>query len=342
MRKFISLLFLVTATMGTHAQEITSQENQAKEDSIFNVKISEEAHYAEVTIDYITKDDKDVNAQEMDARRLLQAHIIEIFSKRFNMNNEDVQEIWDVIDDKCQNVEIKRGDLFSVFSYITKDAFKGLFGRKKLKPLTEQDSLILFGPKEKVALPKAEPLVAAKTEPETVAEKEQTVEEVKEAVEVKAEVAEVKVAVAEKAEVAEAVIEKAEVKAEKVVEEVKTVVEEIKAEVKPEVKAQVTEQPEVIVPDLCQTMIAKENFQALMGFLDQEKTYGKLFFGGINNMQNLEKCYVVILDKNTGKIVGVLDKGKGNRMNFMTRQQDRHDNYTREGYRKIFVQEIKK
>lgn len=315
MRKFISLLILLSANIGIHAQEVTSQENQAKEDSIFNVKISEEAHYAEVTIDFLMKDDKDVSAQEMDARRLLQAHIIEIFSKRFNMNNDDVQEIWDVIDDKCQNVEIKRGDLLSVFSYITKDAFKGLFGRKQLKPLTPQDSLILFGPKEKEVLPVAEPLVAEKTESNTKTDNNEIAEEKSETLKVE----EVKTVV-----------------------EVKTIPEVTEPEVKIEKKTNEPKQEAVEIPELCQTIIAKRDFQALMSFLDQEKTYGNLFFGGMNSMQKLEMCYVVILEKSSGKIVGVLDKGNANRLNFMTRKQERHDNYTREEYRKIFVQELKK
>ena len=39
------------------------------------------------------------------------------------MDPKDVEEIWDVIEDKCQNVVIKNGDLFRVCTYILKDAF---------------------------------------------------------------------------------------------------------------------------------------------------------------------------------------------------------------------------
>lgn len=309
MRKIALLLFLSVSVIGSYAQEIINEEIRAKEDSIFDIKVSEQAHYAEVTIDFITKDDKDVDAAEMNARRLLQTHVIEIFSKRFNMNNQDVQEIWDVIDDKCQNVEIKHGDLLSVFSYIAKDAFKGLFGSKKMKPLTPDDSLILFGPKEKVVLPKVEPVVTEK-------------EETTEMVETKAEVK--------------------NVTETQVVEEEKTETVAAEPEVKPEVKVLEPEPKEVVVPTLCQTMIAKENYQLLMQFLDQEMTYGRLFFGGLNRMQRPEKCYVVIFEKATGKIVAVLDKGESNRMNFMTQKEDRHDNYGRGEYGKIFIQENNK
>lgn len=62
---------------------------------------------------------------------MLQAHVIEVFAKRLHMEPKDVQEIWDVIDDKCQNIVVRKGDLFRVFSYIVKDAV-GL-GRKKPK-----------------------------------------------------------------------------------------------------------------------------------------------------------------------------------------------------------------
>lgn len=300
MRKIASLLFLLAAIVGVHAQEITSQENQAKEDSIFNVKISEEAHCAEVTIDYITKDDKDVSATEMESMRLLQTHIIEIFSKRFKMDNKDVQEIWDVIDDKCQNVEIKRGDLWSVFSYITKDAFTGLFSKKKMKPLTPQDSLALFGPQKTgdIVLP-TDSVEEMKTE---VKEEEVKIEETK------------KVVVADDNDKAED-----------------------KKEEKPELEVK-----EVVIPELCQELIAKESFDPLMKYLEGEKTYGKLMFGGAGSMQKLERCYVVIFSRTTQKIVAVLDKGESTRMNFMTKKNDDYRQYDRKQYGMIFVQEYNK
>ena len=313
MRKFVSLLFLLAIIGSTRAQEVTSQETQAKEDSIFNVKISEEAHYAEVTIDYITKDDKDVSATEMESMRLLQTHIIEIFSKRFKMNNKDVQEIWDIIDDKCQNVEIKRGDLWSVFSYITKDAFSGLFHKKKIKPLTPQDSLILFGPQ------KTENIISS-TNPT-----EKTKVEVKEEV-VKTETEQV--AITEN---------KTGTKQVAITEDKKETEQTVAAEEKkePEIK-------DVVIPELCQKIIAKETFHPLTQFLNQEKNYGNLVFGSSRDMQRIEKCYIVILSKTTQKIVAVLDKGESGRINFITKKHDDHRLYDKKQYVVIFIQEYNK
>lgn len=131
--------------MSIYAQELSEQELQAKEDSVFSIKFKEQAHYAETVIDMITEDDAKVSAARQQSMLLLQTHIIEIFSKYFKMTNQDVREIWDVIEDKCQNVEVKRGTLWRVFTYMAKDAFKGLIGGK-VKDLSEEDMEILFGP----------------------------------------------------------------------------------------------------------------------------------------------------------------------------------------------------
>ena len=301
MRKFVSLLFLLAMIASTHAQEVISQETQAKEDSIFNDKISEEAHYAEVTIDYITKDDKDVSATEMESMRLLQTHIIEIFSKRFKMSNKDVQEIWDIIDDKCQNVEIKRGDLWSVFSYITKDAFAGLFHKKKIQPLTPQDSLVLFGP------PKTEKIVSSTNPTENT-----------------------------KVEVKEEVV-KTETEQVTVTEDKKETEQTVAVDEKKE-----TEIKDVVIPELCRKIIAKETFHPLTQFLNQEKNYGNLVFGSSRDMQRIEKCYIVILSKTTQKIVAVLDKGESGRINFITKKHDDHRLYDKKQYVVIFIQEYNK
>ena len=44
MRKFGLFLILSVLSIGIHAQELTEQEAQAKEDSIFNLKFSGSSH----------------------------------------------------------------------------------------------------------------------------------------------------------------------------------------------------------------------------------------------------------------------------------------------------------
>ena len=97
--------------------------------------------------------------------------------------------------------------------------------------------------------------------------------------------------------------------------------------------------PEVSVPELCQNIIAKENFDTIYRFLQQEKTYQRLMYGTAKTMQRPEKCYIVLTDKTTGALVAVLDKGQSDRMNFVTKKMDHFRNYQGGNYKAIFVQE---
>ena len=96
---------------------------------------------------------------------------------------------------------------------------------------------------------------------------------------------------------------------------------------------------EVVVPDLCQTMISKGKMNELMRFLNQEKKYQRLMFGNRNSMQFLDKCYIVIIEKSTQSIVAVLDKGESERMNFVSKKMDNLTNYRGGNYAAVYVQE---
>ena len=116
---FILLLFPIVA----FAQEATEQDKENKE-KIKEIKLSEDYVYA----DAVTEDN--LSEAQQNSMDLLRANVNAIFAERFHMPKEDVEEIWDVIEDKCQNVTIKKGDLFRVFTYIMKDY---LFPGKKKK-----------------------------------------------------------------------------------------------------------------------------------------------------------------------------------------------------------------
>lgn len=108
----------------------SAEEEARKKAEINKIKLSENTIYADV-IEMVTDDNEAVSLAQQKSMNMLQMHVIEMFAKRMNMPPEDVQEIWDVIDDKCQNIVVKKGDLFRVFTYIVKDAV-GL-GRRKPK-----------------------------------------------------------------------------------------------------------------------------------------------------------------------------------------------------------------
>lgn len=117
---FVMLLFCTTASFAQVA-ETTAEEETARKEAINEIKLSQDAVYADV-IETLTDDNEAISLAQQKSINLLQAHVIEIFAKRMHMEKQDVQEIWDVIDDKCQNIVIRKGDLFRVFSYIMKDA----------------------------------------------------------------------------------------------------------------------------------------------------------------------------------------------------------------------------
>ena len=274
MRKISLFFFLSMLAIGIHAQELTERELQAKEDSIFNIKISEQAHYAEAVIDLVTDDNEAISLAQQQSIALLQTHVIEIFAKRFKMSNQDVREIWNVIDDKCQNIEIKRGTLWSVFTYITKDVWYKIIG-KKVKNLTPEDSLILFGPKKEEGII---PVI-----PDTA--------------------------------------------------DIYTIIP------KPGPIPPIPPQP-IVVPTFCKKLIEKDNKKDLEAFLEDGALYNELIYGTLDDMQYISKCYVIIIEKATEKIIGVLDKGESARINFMTEEIDYYGKYEKEKYELIFVQQL--
>lgn len=97
--------------------------------------------------------------------------------------------------------------------------------------------------------------------------------------------------------------------------------------------------PEVLVPDLCQKMIATKAFKPLMKFLNQQKVQQILMFGNAYKMQKHEKCYIVVVERASQTIVAVLDKGDSERMNFVSKKMDHYRNYKGGNYSCVFVQE---
>lgn len=355
MKKTVIFVMMAICSIGMYGQTTSEQDEVSKKKEINGIKLSEEAVYADV-IEMATDDNEAVSLAQQKSINLLQTHVIEIFAKRMNMKKADVQEIWDVIDDKCQNIVVRKGDLCRVFTYIMKDAL-GLTRKKPKKEdvekylgkdTTEQaDSTSM---KEAVAK-LTDAMTGSKDSINVVPEK-------------KVEVATVEKQVAEvvpaKEEVKAVVAEEPKAKADTLVAVttviVKNPTEETTAKVvnpEPETKV-VTPQPEpkvvtpaveepktvdVQVPELCQEMIEQGNMHKLLVYLGVKKTENKLMYGNVNKMQYIERCYIVLVDKKSLDIVGVLDKGMNERMNFVTKQMDHYKNYKNGQYKVILVQE---
>lgn len=311
MKKIVLFLSLAMFTFCTYAQDVNSSEELGKKKEINEIKLSEQAHYAEVVIEMVTDDNEAVSLAQQQSIALLQTHVIEIFAKRLNMSKEDVREIWNVIDDKCQNIEVRKGDLLRVFSYMAKDALKGWLGNKKVKSLTPEDSLILFGPEE-----------VDESNTKSILAKEEKVIDLKEnLIKIEENNEEAKVEVIAEGE-------------KKIEPEVITPEPTIEPQPEPQ-----PEKKEVIVPELCKNMIKQGNFKALGIFLEQEKNKQKLMYGGASKMHYQSKCYMIAIDKSSQQIAAVLDKGDAQRMNFMTCEMDNMENYRGGKYAVIFVQE---
>lgn len=349
MKKFRILIALaLCVASGLKAQEVqpgTPEENKPIEindvKDINELKQSEQYVYGEV-IDVLMDDNENVSLAQQKSIAKMQTHVIEIFGERLKMDKKDVQEIWDVIDDKCQNVIIKKGDLLRVLSYIAKDA---IFGTKTKNP---EDIKMWFPPRETVGpttktivisessesetsvLPAASasatglPQSGIKEDPAPAPAPEDTV---------KTHLSDVpeNVAVApatpEQPKTAEA---KPEPKPDPV-----SISQPVKVEPTPAPAPVV----EVKVPALCQELMSQKTYGKLMAFLKNGKNRHELMYGNADTMQYLEKCYVIVVDKSTRAIVGVLDKGESDRMNFMTKKTDRYTNYKGGNYAVIFVQE---
>lgn len=353
MKKILIFAMLAICSIGMNGQDLGSQDEVSKKKEINGIKLSEEAVYADV-IEMATDDNEAISLAQQKSINLLQTHVIEIFAKRMNMSKADVQEIWNVIDDKCQNIVVRKGDLLRVFSYIMKDAI-GL-GPKKPKQkdiekylgdetkeevvdttlvkeasiqlanaMTSSKDSINVAPTKKV-----EEVVAEKKETAAVVEvKEGNTAAVAEETAKATTTVQVSVTIPVVEEKKVVVVEEPAVKVVTPESEVK-VVEPVKEEAKT---------LDVEVPELCQEMIEQGNMNKLLIYLGKKKAANELMFGNSNTMQYVERCYIAVIDKKSRKIVALLDKGATDRVNFMSKQMDHFKNYKTGQYAAIFVQE---
>ena len=332
MKKIFIYALLSMLVVSAKAQEVSDQDANQKSKAINQVKLSEQAMYAEV-VELASDDFEAVSLAQQKTINKLQNNVIEACAQRMNITKEQAKEIFDIIDDKCQNVVVKKGDMVRVFAYIAKDAV-GL-SRKKAK---QEDIDAIFGPEEDsvdstmIADNTAQAMnllmgqkdsidnVSVQPAPATTLTTTTTT-----------------TTVVTTTAVTQPVVTPAQpvvVPAQPVVVPAQPV-----AASTPEPKVAPAPAVEVVVPVLCQTMIDKGNMKELMRYLSQEKRYHRLMFGNFSAMQYPEKCYIVIIDKATQHIVSVLDKGDSERMNFISKKMDRYLNYRNGNYAAVFVQE---
>lgn len=308
------------------AQEQVPEDEAAKRAEINEIKLSENAIYADV-VEMVSDDNEAVSLAQQKSINMLQAHVIEVFAKRLHMEPKDVQEIWDVIDDKCQNIVVRKGDLFRVFTYIVKDAI-GL-GRRKPKEGDVEKYLMAKEEEEKekkIVINLTNMLTGGQDSINYVAPP-----------------------VSAQADTVVAPIPPAPVPATEVAQAVAPVQVQAAAPVQTQAAAPV-QTPAVApvqapvapvqpaIPEVVQTMFDKQDMGTLLKYLSAEKTAQHLMFGNSRTMTSPDKCYVVIIDKSTRQIVTILGTGTSERTNYKTLKADNLDNFKQGMYSAVFVQ----
>ena len=325
MKKLSYLFILLLLPIVAFAQEATEQDKENKE-KIKEIKLSEDYVYA----DAVTEDN--LSEAQQNSMDLLRANVNAIFAERFHMPKEDVEEIWDVIEDKCQNVTIKKGDLFRVFTYIMKDY---LFPGKKKKNVKNEELAEVKPSKDEILPDEIEevsealvndslPTVAQnkimnfvpETKPDATPEPEpQQTQDAGES-----EATEVPVPVTTSVATEEPVTTT-------VITTPVTQVEEPVAAEPEEITVSSPSAPALdpIVKELLETQTYKE----LISLLDQKKEEGILIYGRIKTMRSPDRCYLAIFKKS--EVITILGKGDKERLNLKTNTEDSLNNYKGHG-----------
>lgn len=381
MKKIKLFFLLLTCAVGLNAQDIPSAEDAAKKKEINQIKLSEEAVYADVMQPAATPEEA-IEQSKARTFTLLQTHVVEAVVKDLNMSREDAKKLWSELESKCHHIVVSQMDMYRVFTYIMRadlmpaaataqpaeaavatevapvvavavaqpvQAAPVVAAQPADSALVAQAQPVeavvpVAQPADTVAAaPVVQPVQPVQAVPVVAAQPVQTVQPVDSAMVAQAQPVQTVAPVAQPADsaavavVAQPVqaVQAAPVQAAPVV-----AVQPVQA-AQPVVEPEPEPEPEIVVeiPALCQTMIDKGNMGDLMRFLNTEKNYQRLMYGNSSTMQYPEKCYIVIIDKETREIVSVLDKGQRERMNFITKEMDRYSNYRRGNYAAVFVQE---
>ena len=395
MKKIKLFFLLLTCAVGLNAQDIPSEEDAAKKKEINQIKLSEEAVYADVMQPAATPEEA-IEQSKARTFTLLQTHVVEAVVKDLNMSREDAKKLWSELESKCHHIVVSQMDMYRVFTYIMRADLMPAAATAQpaetavatevapvvavavAQPVqavpvvaaqpTDSALVAQAQPVETVApvaqpadttavavvpvaqpidsvaaAPTAQPVQPVQAAPVVAAQPVQAVQPVDSAMVAQAQPVQTVTPVAQPADSAAVAVVAQRVQAVQAapVQAAPVVAVQPVQAAQPVVEPEPEPEPEIVVeiPALCQTMIDKGNMGDLMRFLNTEKNYQRLMYGNSSTMQYPEKCYIVIIDKETREIVSVLDKGQRERMNFITKEMDRYSNYRRGNYAAVFVQE---
>lgn len=73
--------------------------------------------------------------------------------------------------------------------------------------------------------------------------------------------------------------------------------------------------------------------------LIKQKFENKIAYSDRTDAFDIDECYIIICDEKTGKLVKVLDKGSGSRVNLLNNEIVKYEDYISQ--RKLFIHEVK-
>ncbi len=323
-------LFIILATLCT--MQVVAQDNstEAIKKEIRDIKLSEKYIYGEGTSAKSLEIAHDIAAEK------IHVNILTLLTDD-GYSSKDANARWEELQASLKCLEYHQGPLYKSFAYLPEVAL--------LKGVSADET---EAPAEVVA----ENVVA---EVQQVVEAEQVVEEVAEVLPPEEEQPQPQQVVADTVAVAQPVIEEVLPEVTEV-DSVEVATPQIEAEPVESEPVEPTEVPaeefsletakpaQVVVnhpfdemPDYHQRIIRElldmDTYDGVMLYLDTMKEDGRIMFGRVNTLINPEQAYLIIIKD--GKLVTILNRGKGERTNLKTNTPDLLNNYR--GYAVIWM-----
>lgn len=318
-------LFIIFATLCT--LQVVAQDNstEAIKKEIRDIKLSEKYIYGEGT------SAKSLEVAHSIAAEKIHVNILTLLTDE-GYSSKDANARWEELQASLKCLEYHQGPLYKSFAYLPEVVLlKGISADETEAPaeVVAENVIAEVQQAEQVVEEVAEVLPPVEEQPQqvvadTVAVEQPVIEEVLPGV---TEVDSVEVATPQ--------MEVESVESEPV-EPTEVPAEEFSLETAKPAQV-VVNHPFDEMPDYHQRIIRElldmDTYDGVMLYLDTMKEDGRIMFGRVNTLINPEQAYLIIIKD--GKLVTILNRGKGERTNLKTNTPDLLNNYR--GYAVIWM-----
>lgn len=339
-------LFIILATLCT--MQVVAQEDatEAIKKEIRDIKLSEKYIYGEGTSAKSLEIAHDIATEKM------HVNILTMLTDE-GYSSKDANARWEELQASLKCLEYHQGPLYKSFTYLPEvTLLKGISAEEteapaevvaenvvaEVQPVVEAEQVVEELPQQVVA----ETVAVEQSQPEEVVA-EQPVEEVAEELvseTVAVEQSVIEEVIPEVTEVDAVEVTTPQTEAEPVesepVEPTEVPAEEFSLETAKPAQV-VVNHPFDEMPDYHQRIIRElldmDTYDGVMLYLDTMKEDGRIMFGRVNTLINPEQAYLIIIKD--GKLVTILNRGKGERTNLKTNTPDLLNNYR--GYAVIWM-----